>query len=58
MKYTTLLFDSDDTLLDFAAAEKHALAITFSSFAQPVNSMITAITSIRNTLRFFIVYPL
>ena len=40
MKYTTLLFDSDDTLLNFAAAEKHALAITFSSFAPNVGEEI------------------
>ena len=33
MKYTTLLFDSDDTLLDFKAAEKHALSATFETFA-------------------------
>ena len=40
MKYTTLLFDSDDTLLNFAAAEERALAITFSSFAPNVGEEI------------------
>lgn len=33
MKYTTLLFDSDDTLLDFKAAETYALSATFETFA-------------------------
>ena len=33
MKYTTLLFDSDDTLLDFTAAEKNALKVTLTAFA-------------------------
>ncbi|MBQ8830009.1 MAG: YjjG family noncanonical pyrimidine nucleotidase [Oscillospiraceae bacterium] len=42
MKYTTLLFDSDDTLLDFAAAEMQALKVTFASFAPDVGSEITA----------------
>ena len=41
MKYTTLLFDSDDTLLDFAAAEKRALQLTFKSFAPDAGSEIT-----------------
>ena len=41
MKYTTLLFDSDDTLLDFAAAEKRALEVTFKSFAPDAGSEIT-----------------
>ena len=42
MKYTTLLFASDDTLLDFASAEKRALAVTFSSFAPNAGDEIVA----------------
>ena len=40
MKYTTLLFDSDDTLLNFAAAEERALNITFKNFAPNVGDKI------------------
>ncbi len=33
MKYDTLLFDADDTLLDFKRAEKESLASTFEHFS-------------------------
>lgn len=42
MKYTTLLFDSDDTLLDFGKAEKQALSVTLSSFAPNCGDEIVA----------------
>jgi len=35
MKYTALLLDADDTLLDFKSAEKHALAEAFDSLGLP-----------------------
>ena len=34
-KYTTLLFDADDTLLDFHAAERKAITDTLESFGIP-----------------------
>ncbi len=37
MKYTTLLFDADDTLLDFSKAERSALKSTFSKHEIPVS---------------------
>lgn len=37
MKYKTLLFDADDTLLDFSKAERHALISTFSKHNVPVS---------------------
>lgn len=36
MKYTTLLFDVDDTLLDFKAAEKHSISLLLEKMAVPV----------------------
>ncbi len=38
MKYTTLLFDSDDTLLDFKAAEKAALEKAMKQCGLPFNN--------------------
>lgn len=35
MKYETIIFDIDDTLFDFAKAEKNALHKTFSEFGMP-----------------------
>lgn len=42
MKYTTLLFDSDDTLLDFGKAEKQALRATFEAFAPSMGDAMNA----------------
>lgn len=41
-KYKTLLFDVDDTLLDFAAAEKLALRLLFEEQHIPLNAEIEA----------------
>ena len=38
MKYTTLLFDADGTLLDFDATEKRALQKVFDLHGYPLNS--------------------
>ena len=35
MRYDVLLFDVDDTLLDFGACEQEALHATFARFALP-----------------------
>ena len=35
-KYTTLLFDADNTLLDFDACEKEALKKTFEAYNCPL----------------------
>ncbi|MEF9984282.1 MAG: YjjG family noncanonical pyrimidine nucleotidase [Oscillospiraceae bacterium] len=40
MKYEILLFDIDDTLVDFAKAEEKALHITFSAHEIPLNDEI------------------
>ena len=37
MKYTTLFFDADDTLLDFHAAEEHALELILRDHNIPFN---------------------
>lgn len=51
MKYTTLLFDSDDTLLDFGKAEKQALSATFEAFAPGMgNTMNTKYHEINRAL--------
>ena len=39
-KYTTLLFDVDDTLLDFGAAEREALRLLFQEQNIPLNAEI------------------
>lgn len=36
MKYTTLLFDLDDTLLDFGKAEDNAITLLFEKYSIPV----------------------
>ena len=36
MKYTTLLFDLDDTLLDFGKAEENAITLLFEKYGIPV----------------------
>lgn len=36
MKYTTLLFDLDDTLLDFCKAEDNAITLLFEKYGIPV----------------------
>lgn len=41
MKYDTILFDADDTLLDFKRAEHDALAITLESFSLPTDKTVT-----------------
>ncbi len=38
MRYTTLLFDVDDTLLDFQAAESQALKALFEKEGLPFTS--------------------
>lgn len=40
MKYKTLLFDADDTLLDFRESERHALDVTFAQFAPGIGDRI------------------
>ncbi len=42
MKYTTLLFDADDTLLDFKRAEHSALVNTLEKFSLPATDEIIA----------------
>ncbi|MGX8833522.1 YjjG family noncanonical pyrimidine nucleotidase [Amedibacillus sp. YH-ame6] len=39
-QYTTILFDADGTLLDFDAAEYHALIHTFEAYGYPYNESI------------------
>ena len=39
-QYTTILFDADGTLLDFNAAEYHALIHTFEAYGYPYNERI------------------
>lgn len=41
MKYTTILFDADDTLLDFKRAEHDALTKTLLSFSLPADKTVT-----------------
>lgn len=48
MKYTTLLFDSDDTLLDFARSEKEALKIVMCENGLPFSDEIHACYSLAN----------
>ena len=48
MKYTTLLFDSDDTLLDFARSEKEALKIVMCENGLPFSAEIHACYSRAN----------
>lgn len=48
MKYTTLLFDSDDTLLDFARSEKEALKIVMCENGLPFSDEIHACYSRAN----------
>lgn len=38
MKYSTLLFDVDDTLLNFQAAEHDALKKLFQTIGQPLTT--------------------
>ena len=38
MKYTTLLFDLDDTLLDFGKAEDNAITLLFEKYGIPVTA--------------------
>ena len=42
MKYSTLLFDVDDTLLNFQAAEHDALKKLFKTIGQPLTSEVYA----------------
>ncbi|MDF2485209.1 MAG: hypothetical protein K0R46_1377, partial [Herbinix sp.] len=35
--YQTLLFDADNTLLDFTACEREALNLTFQKYGYPLN---------------------
>lgn len=42
MRYTTLLLDADDTLLDFKKTEEQALRETFTAFGLPYNEEIRA----------------
>ncbi len=48
MKYTTLLFDSDDTLLDFALSEKTALMQVMRENSLPFNDELYAAYSSAN----------
>ena len=48
MKYTTLLFDSDDTMLDFFTAEYKALEKCFLEFNLPFNSQIHSLYNAAN----------
>ncbi len=49
--YNTVLFDADGTLLDFAAAEKNAIANTFSAHGIDVNDeMISEYSKINDSL--------
>ena len=48
MKYTTLLFDSDDTLLDFARSEKEALKLVMCDNCLPFSDDIHAAYSRAN----------
>ncbi|MBE1556692.1 YjjG family noncanonical pyrimidine nucleotidase [Sporosarcina limicola] len=52
MKYDVLLFDLDDTLLDFSLTEKHALSNTFQTFGLPngFNEYITSYKAISKML--------
>lgn len=47
MRYTTLLFDSDDTLLDFAKSEKYALKYALAekgvAFSERLHSMYSSV---------------
>jgi len=43
MKYTQLLFDADNTLFDYDAAETHALRTTFAQFELPFEPSYTQI---------------
>lgn len=43
MRYTTLLFDADETLLDFRRAERLALAQALQMYALPVNEEILSV---------------
>lgn len=45
MKYTTILFDSDDTLLDFKASEKEAIYRAFQIAGLPFDEDIRAVYS-------------
>ena len=42
MKYTVLLFDVDETLLDFRAAEAHALRMVFAAHGLPTDGAFVA----------------
>lgn len=42
MKYTILLFDADDTLLDFKKAEEYALRYTFETYGIPFTEEVRA----------------
>jgi len=55
MKYTTLLFDSDDTLLNFQAAEKQAKSSLFSTFAPAVYPEIMSVFNTINR-RLWVAY--
>ncbi len=45
MKYTTILFDSDDTLLDFKASERQAIYRAFEKAGLPFDEEIRAVYS-------------
>lgn len=42
MKYTILLFDADDTLLDFQKTEEYALSTTFEKYGIPFTDQVRA----------------
>ncbi len=48
MKYTTLLFDNDDTLMDFGDAERQGIERTFRQNGVPYNEEIRALYSAIN----------
>lgn len=50
MKYDTILFDADDTILDFKKSEREALRLTLESFSiEPKESVITAYSDINDS---------
>lgn len=51
MKYNTLLFDADETLLDFHSAEQNALKITFSTHSiTPSDELLSTFSRVNSTL--------
>ena len=50
MKYDTILFDADDTILDFKKSEREALRLTLERFSiEPKESVITAYSDINDS---------